>query len=103
MSTSAQRKPQSPPLHSVSTSGPSSAPIVRTASGLREALFNEMDRVIAGTSTPAQARSIALLANSIIDSVAMEVEVARMRNLLSGGAHAVQDEIGAMKLVDHTP
>lgn len=54
---------------------PQRPPVDRTAGGLRSALFDEMDALRAGTSTPARARAMALLANSVVSSVVAELEV----------------------------
>ena len=48
--------------------------IVRTAAGLRDALFDEMDRLRAGQSNPQQAQAVAKLACQIINSVKAEIE-----------------------------
>ena len=48
--------------------------ISRTTSGLREALFEEMDALRSGASSAARARSIAMMANSILQSVQVEIE-----------------------------
>ncbi len=51
--------------------------IERTSSGLRDALFDELDALRAGVSNPAKANATAKLANGVIDTVKMELEVQR--------------------------
>lgn len=50
-------------------------PVARTSAGLRDALFDELDGLRAGTTNPARASSTAKLATSIIDTVRMEMDV----------------------------
>lgn len=50
------------------------APMKRTSSGLRNALFDEIDSLRKGDSNPARARSIAMLANTALKSVEVEIE-----------------------------
>lgn len=49
-------------------------PLQRTSGGLRDALFDEIDALRAGESNAARARSVAMLANSILQSVTAEIE-----------------------------
>lgn len=46
----------------------------RTSSGLRDALFDEWEALRRGDSNPARARSIAMLANSVLSSVQVDIE-----------------------------
>ena len=46
----------------------------RTSAGLRNALFDEIDSLRDGTSNPARARSLAMLANTALKSVEVEIE-----------------------------
>jgi hypothetical protein len=48
--------------------------IVRTSAGLRDVLFDELEDLKAGNSNPARARSVAMLANSLLQSVAVDIE-----------------------------
>jgi len=48
--------------------------VQRTSGGLRDALFDEIDALRSGTSNAARARSVAMLANSILQSVSAEIE-----------------------------
>lgn len=46
----------------------------RTSAGLRNALFDEIDSLRDGSSNPARARSLAMLANTALKSVEVEIE-----------------------------
>jgi hypothetical protein len=46
----------------------------RTSIGLRDALFDEIDSLREGISNPARARSLAMLANTALKSVEVEIE-----------------------------
>lgn len=46
----------------------------RTLAGVREALFDEMDRLRAGTSEAKDSAVIALLAKGIIDSASLQLQ-----------------------------
>ena len=48
--------------------------VVRTSSGLRGVLFDELDALRAGDSNPQRAQAVAKLACQIINSVKMEIE-----------------------------
>jgi hypothetical protein len=48
--------------------------LVRNTSGLRDALFEEWEALRDGSSNPARARSIAMMANTILQSVQVEIE-----------------------------
>lgn len=50
------------------------APIARTSSGLRDALFDEMDALRNGQSNPNRAIAVAKIACQVINSVKMEIE-----------------------------
>jgi len=50
------------------------SPISRSTTGLRSALFDEMEALRNGTSNAQRARSIAMMANSILQSVQVEIE-----------------------------
>lgn len=50
------------------------SPITRSTSGLRTVLFEEMEALRSGRSSAQQARSIAMMANSILQSVQVEIE-----------------------------
>lgn len=46
----------------------------RTSKGLRDVLFDEIDALRDGSSNAARARSVAMLANSVLQSVVTEIE-----------------------------
>jgi hypothetical protein len=48
--------------------------LVRNTAGLRDALFEEWEALRDGSSNPARARSIAMMANTILQSVQVEIE-----------------------------
>ena len=48
--------------------------LVRNTVGLRDALFEEWEALRDGSSNPARARSIAMMANTILQSVEVEIE-----------------------------
>ena len=48
--------------------------ITRSTSGLRSALFEEMEALRNGKSNAQRARSVAMMANSILQSVQVEIE-----------------------------
>ena len=48
--------------------------VERTSGGLRSALFDEIDCLRRGDSNPARARSLAMLANTALKSVEVEIE-----------------------------
>jgi precorrin-3B methylase len=50
------------------------ASLVRNTAGLRDALFEEWESLREGSSNPARARSIAMMANTILQSVQVEIE-----------------------------
>ena len=49
-------------------------PVKRTRAGLRDALFDEIDALRDGSSNAARARAVAMLANSVLQSVTAEIE-----------------------------
>lgn len=58
---------------------------MRTSAGLRDALFDEIDDLRAGNSNAARARSVAMLANSVLQSVSAEIEYHKYVSDLSKG------------------
>lgn len=55
------------------------APIVaRTTVGLREMLFNEVERLRSNISTPAEANAVARLAKEITSTVKLELEAKKL-------------------------
>lgn len=53
------------------------SPTIRTSSGLRDALFDELDALRNGSTNPAKANAVAKLADQVIATVKMELEVQR--------------------------
>lgn len=53
--------------------------VLRTSEGLRDRLFDEIDRLRTGDADVAEARAVAALASQIINTVHMEIEVAKLR------------------------
>lgn len=49
--------------------------VTRTMGGLRETLIDEIDRVRNGQSTPAQAKSVAMLAKTALESIHIEIQM----------------------------
>jgi hypothetical protein len=66
---------------------------VRTAAGLRDALFEELDNLRSGRSTPRQSTAVARVAAEIIKSVHMEIEFHSVMRNLQGKA----DKIGPLE------
>lgn len=54
--------------------------IPKTIEGLRDALFDEINAIREGKSNPQKARSIALLANKVIDSLRVQIQYGRLVN-----------------------
>lgn len=59
-------------------------PVIRTFAGIRGALFDEMDRLRNGETDPKTANAIARLGATMVASVKMELEAAR---ILKEGSH----------------
>jgi hypothetical protein len=53
------------------------AAIIRTSAGLRDAIFDEIDAMRSGVSSPTRANAVAKLATGIVETVRMEIEVQR--------------------------
>ena len=49
--------------------------VVRTSAGLRDALFDELDRLRNGDTNATNANAVARLADQVINTVQMELEV----------------------------
>ena len=73
-----------------------SVPIVRTSAGLRDALFDEIDSLRDGSSNAARARSVAMLANSVLQSVTAEIEYHKYVSDVSKGAAVAK--LGVLEL-----
>lgn len=73
----------------------------RTSSGLRNVLFDEIDSLRNGGSNPARARSLAMLANTALKSVEVEIEFHKYVSDVSkfeGGAKLGILELGTRNL-----
>ena len=55
-------------------------PVIRSSAGLRDALFDEMDRMRQNRTNATNANAMAKLASTIVDSVEMEISVRRFLN-----------------------
>lgn len=53
--------------------------ITRTSAGLRDALFDAIEKVKTGDITAGDAQAIALLSSSICKTVQLEIEIAKLR------------------------
>lgn len=51
------------------------AATIRNSAGLREVLFDEIDMIRSGVSTPARANAVAKLTSGLIDTVRMDIEI----------------------------
>ena len=60
--------------------------VVRNTVGLRDALFEEWEALRDGSSNPARARSIAMMANTILQSVQVEIEYHKYVSDIGKGA-----------------
>jgi hypothetical protein len=63
--------------------------VVRTSAGLRDALFDELDRMRKGETNASNANAVARLADQICNTVHMELEVHRHLAKLPDGKGAV--------------
>ena len=72
------------------------SPMKRTSAGLRNALFDEIDSLRVGESNPARARSLAMLANTALKSV--EVEIEYHKYVSDVGKHEGSARIGSLEL-----
>jgi hypothetical protein len=53
-------------------------PVPKTSEGLRDALFDEINGLRAGTTSPQKARAISLLASHVIDSLRVQIQHGRL-------------------------
>lgn len=60
--------------------------IQRNSAGLRDALFDELDRMRNGETNATNANAIARLADQICNTVAMEIEIHKLSAKLPGTA-----------------
>lgn len=68
----------------------------RTSGGLRNTLFDEIDFLRDGSSNPARARSLAMLANTALKSV--EVDIEYHKYVSDVGKHNGAAKIGCLEL-----
>jgi hypothetical protein len=68
----------------------------RTSAGLRNVLFDEIDSLRGGDSNPARARSLAMLANTALKSVEVEIEFHKYVSDVS--KHEGSSKIGSLEL-----
>lgn len=61
-------------------------PVAATSEGLRDALFDEINGLRAGTTTVQRAKAIALLAARVIESIRAQVQI---QKLMTDGAKNV--------------
>ena len=54
------------------------SPIPKTAEGLRDALFDEINALRSGKTSPQKARAISLLASHVIDSLRVQIQHGRL-------------------------
>jgi len=54
---------------------PAMEPITRTSTGLRDAIFDEIDAIRNGASNPTRANAIAKLSSGVLETVRIEMEV----------------------------
>ena len=71
-------------------------PMERTSAGLRNALFDEIDDLRNGVSNPARARSLAMIANTALKSVEVEIEFHKYVSDVS--KHNGSSKIGVLEL-----
>jgi hypothetical protein len=57
--------------------GKDCSPVIRNSAGLRDAIFDEIDAIRSGRSSPTRANAVAKLATGIVETVRMEIEVQR--------------------------
>lgn len=81
-------------------------PVVRTGEGLRDVLFDEIDKLRAGTGDRRRALTIASLASQIINTAKVEIEYQRHLALLGreGGAKPEDEKqkLGVLRLGKET-
>jgi hypothetical protein len=54
--------------------------VIRTSQGLRDALFDELERLVNGKSDAKTANSIARLAGEVVNTVRLELEVQEFKS-----------------------
>jgi hypothetical protein len=59
-------------------------PVIRTSAGLRDALFDELDRMRCGKTNATNANAVARLAGEIVNTVTMELAVHKQISAIPG-------------------
>lgn len=54
------------------------APVIKSTEGLRDALFDEINMIRAGSGNEKRARAIALMASRIIDSIRVQIQYGKL-------------------------
>ena len=62
------------------------SPVTRSSAGLRDAIFDEIDAMRAGTSNPGRANAVAKLAATVVETVRLEIEVQKFSLAAPGAA-----------------
>lgn len=65
-------------------------PVVRTSAGLRDALFDELDRMRSGETSAANANAVARLADQVVNTVRMELDVHKHMTKIPEGKLSVE-------------
>lgn len=83
--------------------------VPKTAEGLRDALFDEINALRAGTSSPQKARAISLLASHVIDSLRVQIQHGRLlldkdkKEVFLGSGHQDKDANSRRNSGEETP
>ena len=72
--------------------------IERTSDGLRNALFDELDALRNGKSSPTQANAVAKLSASIVETVRMEIDVQRFAARMNATPQTPDPAVKSLKL-----
>jgi hypothetical protein len=67
--------------------------VVRTSKGLQDTLFDEIDDMRNGRTTPQSARTVSSLAGAIIQTARLEIDYARFISESRGGERAATKAI----------
>lgn len=65
--------------------------VVRTSKGLQDTLFDEIDSLRDGTTTPQSARTVASLASGIVQTAKLEIDHCRFISEQRSGAGQVAE------------
>lgn len=78
-------------------------PVVRTSAGLRDALFDALDALRNGEIEPQEAKATAVVANQIVNTVQLEMDVHKMRREYPSDAKIILPvplELGAVPKIE---